>query len=242
MPNPVCCYFQKNEECAFCSLKPHQHSAPVPPSIVAKAATIALKQNPNYELALSGGTSDTPDRSASYFMEIAQKVRMHSNMPISVELVPPEDMSFLDGLMAAGVTSVIMNVEIWSQELQSVYCPGKSRISLEHYMASIEHGVKVFGRGQVASALIAGIQAPSAVIDGAREIIMRGAIPTIIPFKPFDRCKMANAPRCNPEDVTEIHRAVSKLLAEAQLGPRMQKGCTGCGGCSLENMQVGGAR
>ena len=236
MPNPVCCYFQKNEECAFCSLRSYQNSMPIPPSVVAQTAIIAHEYNPKYELALSGGTSETPDRSAKYFAEIAQAVSRHAVMPISVELVPPQEMIYLDELKSAGVTSLIMNVEIWSQELRSVYCPGKSKISIEHYLSAIEHGIKIFGRGQVASVLIAGLQTQTVVIEGARELIRLGAVPTIIPFKPFDDCKMAKAPRTIPEEVTEIHATVSKLLNEAQLGPRMQRGCTGCGGCSLENL------
>jgi uncharacterized Fe-S cluster-containing MiaB family protein len=237
MPNPICCYFRSNEGCAFCSLGRLQNSRPIPPTTVAQAAVIARQHNPDYELALSGGTSHTPDRSASYFAEIARQITRETQMAISVELVPPESTDFLDELKASGVTSVILNIELWNQPLRSVYCPGKARIPLESYLKAIEHGTSLFGRGQVASVLIAGLQSPSAVVEGAREVISRGAIPTIIPFKPFDDCKMANAPRTRPEEVTEIHAAVADLLTQSQLGPRMQRGCTGCGGCSLENLQ-----
>ena len=240
MPNPVCCYFNNHEECAFCSLGPYQEKGLVPAEVVAKAAIIAQGYNPDYELALSGGTSDTPDRSASYFANIARGVTSQTRMPISVELVPPRDKVFLRDLREAGASAVIMNIEIWDPNLRSVYCPGKSKITLEEHMEAIEYGVELFGRGRVASVLIAGLQSPSEVIEGAQALISRGAIPTIIPFKPFDACKMAKAPITDPVEVTSIHAQVSRLLTDAGLGPTQQPGCTRCGGCSLENLQSRG--
>jgi len=213
MPNPVCCYFRDNEECTFCSLGPYQERAIVPPELVARAALVAQEHNPHYELALSGGTSDTPDRSAMYFAKIAQEVTSRTSMPISVELAPPQDNSFLELLREAGVTAVIMNMEMWDPDLRAIYCPGKSKITVERYLEAIDHAVKLFGRGRVSSVLIAGLQSPATVVEGAGALIARGAIPTIIPFKPFDGSKMARAPVTNPADVTAIHAEVSSLLA-----------------------------
>jgi len=157
-------------------------------------------------------------------------------MPMAVELVPPDDNSFLDELQKAGVCAVIMNIEIWDPNLRTVFCPGKAHIRRERDLDAIGYAIDKLGRGQVASVLIAGIQSNSDVIEGAKTLIGLGAVPTIIPFKPFDDCKMAHFPCTKPADVLEIYNSVADLLKQSGLDPGMQKGCTKCGGCSLENL------
>lgn len=234
MPNPRCQFYAAGKQCRFCSLGPLQRASRVPPSVVAEIALRALEYNPRYQLAISGGTAGTPDRSAKYFRDVARRVSKDSGMPISVELVPPDEDRYLAELRDAGVTSVIMNIEVWDPVLRAMYCPGKGSVTVERYLSAIEYAVSIFGVGQVASVLIAGMQSIEDTLDGARAIIQAGAIPTIIPFKPFDDCQMASFPRTDPSVVLTIYSEVSDLLAEAGLRPQNQKGCTGCGGCSLE--------
>ncbi|MCL0058671.1 hypothetical protein M1O47_03220 [Dehalococcoidia bacterium] len=236
MPKFKCCYFEANEECAFCSLAPLQNLPEIPAEVVAATALKAYDYNRHYELTLSGGTSGTPDRSASYFCEITSAICMEKNMPISVELVPPDDNSYFDELKRVGVRAVIMNIEIWNPNLRTIFCPGKSRISRERYLDAIGYAVDLFGKGQVASVLISGIQSNADVIEGARTLIGMNVIPTIIPFKPFNDCKMSRFPCTKPADLLEIYNVVADMLKKTGLDPSMQKGCTKCGGCSLENL------
>jgi len=203
---------------------------------VADATLRALQHNPQYELALSGGTPDTPDKGADYFAEIAAAVTKAKSIPISVELVPPDNDSYLDRLHEVGVTSVIMNIEIWDRQLRQLFCPGKSRVSVDRYLQAIQHAVKVFGAGQVASVFVAGLQATHVLLEGARAVIDAGAIPTIIPFKPLDQCAMAAFPKANADDVVQINYEISETLVRRGLNPTLQRGCTGCGGCSLETI------
>ncbi|MFX0202780.1 MAG: hypothetical protein ACFFCW_42290 [Candidatus Hodarchaeota archaeon] len=157
-------------------------------------------------------------------------------MPISIEMVPPDDDSYLDLLHEAGATSIIMNVEIWAPSLRATFCPGKCEVSVERYLDAIAYAVRLFGKGQVASVLIAGLQSKDILIEGACKLIEIGAIPTVIPFKPFDACQLSQFPTVDPSEVLAIYHTISTLLAERGLNPACQKGCTGCGGCSLENL------
>jgi biotin synthase-related radical SAM superfamily protein len=236
MPETNCCYFAKGEGCRFCSLATLQNKARFSAQLVADAALCALEHNSKYELALSGGTPDAPDKGANYFAEIAALVAKKKRMAISAELVPPDDNFYLDRLHDAGVTSVIMNIELWDGRLRQMFCPGKARVPIERYLQAIEYAAKVFGPGQVASVLIAGLQGAEVLLEGAQAVIELGCIPTVIPFKPFDACAMAAFPKTNPEDILRIHREVSDILIQKGLNPTLQKGCTGCGGCSLETV------
>jgi len=236
MTKTSCYYFQTNEQCKFCSLGPLQSNKTIKPGIVAQAALRAYENNNKYELSLSGGTAETPDRTAEYFSEISKIIREKCDMRISVELVPPDNFSYIDKLYSSGVNAIIMNIEIWPDDLRRFFCPGKSKISKEYYLESIQYAISKFGKGQVASVLIAGLQSKEQIIEGCNIIIDYGAIPTIIPFKPFNDCQLNNFTVTNSHDLMEIYPSVSKLLNRKKLSPDMQPGCTGCGGCSLENI------
>lgn len=192
--------------------------------------------NNNYELNLSGGTSETPDRSANYFSEIACKIRGQCDMKISVETVPPDDFEYIDKLHESGINALIMNIEIWPDKLRKMFCPGKSVIKKEHYLEAIKYAVSKLGRGQVSSVLIAGLQSDRQIIEGCKALIDLGAIPTVIPFKPFDDCQLSEFKLTNPRSLLIVYEEVSNLIRRSGLLPQNQPGCTGCGGCSLENV------
>ena len=46
--------------------------------------------------------------------------------------------------------------------------------------------------------------------------------------------KTAISPKAKPAEFLAIYKSVSYLLATQGLNPSLQRGCTGCGGCSLE--------
>jgi uncharacterized Fe-S cluster-containing MiaB family protein/biotin synthase-related radical SAM superfamily protein len=236
MPETRCHFFATGQECAFCSLGPLQGQPRVPAELVAHAALRAREFNPSYELSLSGGTPCTPDHGASYFASICALITQQAQVPISVELIPPEDNADIERLRESGATAIIMNLEVWDETLRSVFCPGKARVPVDRYMNAITHAITVFGRGRVASVLIAGIQSRLDVVQAAKALIGIGAIPTVIPFKPFDACRMRRFPCAHPEDLIAIYEELSTALIEAKLSPDMQPGCTRCGGCSLENL------
>lgn len=238
MPLKKCCFFKSNKQCAFCSLGPLQNDPTPPPEVVAKIAIEAYKYNQKYQLALSGGTSRNDDRSANYFSSVAEKIKNSIEMPISVELVPPATNEHIIELKRSGIDSVIFNIEIWDDNLRQIYCPGKSKISKDRYLDAISFAVKLFGTGQVSSVLLAGLQRSSDILEGAQELINIGAIPTVIPFKPFDACNLSKFMRTNPDDLIAINEAIYVMLRKNNLSPNQQAGCTGCGGCSLENVLI----
>jgi hypothetical protein len=158
------------------------------------------------------------------------------DMKISIEAVPPDDFSYIDMLFKAGVNALIMNIEIWSDKMRKVFCPGKSKITKKHYLESIKYAVSKFGRGQVSSVFIAGLQEDSQIVEGCNAIVSLGAIPTVIPFKPFNGCQLSDFRLTDPQSLLRIYDEVSVLMRESGLSTQNQPGCTGCGGCSLENI------
>lgn len=243
-PKLKCTYYADGRECKFCSLGSRSDSNEVdsvlPEADVAEMVKIALQHNPNYEVALSGGTCSSDDKSAVYFSEICRQITNNgaNKLDISVELAPPDDDIYIEQLHASGATAVIMNIEIADGKRRQEICPGKSNIPLSRYFSAMKKAVEVFGRGKVSSVLIAGIQADDEkdIINICKKLIPMGVVPTIIPFKPLDSSRMSNHPIADPEIVLKIAYSVNQMLCDEGLLACDQGGCTKCGGCSLESV------
>ena len=235
-PYLKCNYYAQGQQCKFCSMGNYHIKTILPERIVVQMIRKALEYNPEYEIALSGGTCDAPDRSISYFANICSGVQKDNSAYISVETAPPSDLRYIDELKESGATAIIMNLEIADDELRKQLCPGKATISQSHYMQAYKKAVKTFGVGNVSCVLIAGIQNGEDLVNKAQELIELGVIPTIIPFKPLDGCILRNYPTTNPDELIQVARKVDMLLSKQGLDADEQKGCTKCNGCSLETI------
>jgi hypothetical protein len=68
-------------------------------------------------------------------------------------------------LREAGVTGCCFNLEVWNKSLWETVCPGKEKfIGRDQWIQGLIDGVDVFGRGNVMSAFVAGIE--FAIEDG----------------------------------------------------------------------------
>jgi radical SAM protein (TIGR04043 family) len=241
-PKLRCGYYHDKNQCKFCSLATYAENNNLidvlPERLIVEMIKEALDFNPNYEIALSGGTCSTEDKSARYFANICRELTSNreKSFDISIELAPPDKDSYIEELYNAGATALIMNIEIANEDFRKKICPGKSGISLDRYFSAFKKGVALFGRGKISSVLIAGIQPVKNIIDICKRIIPMGVVPTIIPFKPLDNSLMNDEPTTNPEEVLDIAWQVNELLKNEGLFVQNQGGCTKCGGCSLESV------
>lgn len=240
-PYLQCDYYRQGKQCKFCSMGEYASNnalpAPVLPiSIAREMIQTALQFNPNYELALSGGTCCNPDSSVRYYAEICEQAQICGANYISVETAPPRDLCCIQQLRQHGATAIIMNMEIADENLRRDICPGKSFIPKEHYLHAYEKAVNAFGAGNVSCVLIAGLQKAESIIHMAETLIEIGVIPTIIPFKPLDKCDLSDYPTTNPKEVILIATEVERLLQRYGMVAKLQRGCTKCNGCSLETI------
>jgi hypothetical protein len=87
------------------------------------------------------------------------------------------------------VDYVCFNLEMWSEPLFAKVCPGKNRyVGYARWIASLETAVRLWGRGHVYSAMVAGIElepehgldwelAARTALEGADDLCRRGIIP-----------------------------------------------------------------
>lgn len=231
-----CDYYLDDQQCHFCSMGDYHIHAALQENTVIKMIETALSSNPFYEVSLGGGIFGGRDRTFEYFSSICQALHQFGVKYISVEIAPPENLKMIDLLHDSGATAIIMNLEIVNEQRRKMLCPGKGKITLSHYFSAFERAINTFGRGNVASVLLAGIQPKADIIDMSVQMIDQGVIPTILPFKPVDGCKMKKWPVANPDEYIEIALCNCKQLKAAGILASRQAGCTRCNACSLETL------
>lgn len=232
-PSLSCCYDRPGSKCKFCSIKPTQAQTVVPAGDVVQGLRALFEKTDKYEMNIGGGTVQNPDVSADYLAEICRGIRTFTQNAISLELAPPS-LRKISELKAAGADALIMNLEIASDALRHEICPGKSHISYEHYYDCYREGVRVFGKGNISCVFVVGIQDNDDIVRECEKLTDIGVIPTLIPFKAMDDCAFRDRPNCNPADLLYVSEKLGVLLRRHGLRPEAQKGCTKCGGCSLE--------
>lgn len=240
-PSMDCQYVKENKGCNFCGLTSVDVGKMIrrPPKQIAHMVQIALAENPYYEINLSGGTCESPDKSIEYITDICRQIKsVCKSVPISVECVPPSDFDYLSQLKDSGATAIIMNIEVYNSELRKEICPGKGDISVDYYFKALSFAVDLFGKGNVSSVLIAGIQPKVDIIEAAKKLINLNIIPTIIPFKPLDGTLMENHPVMDPYDYIAISRSITNEMIKKDLVINSKSGCAACGACSLETNLV----
>ncbi len=233
-PSTSCCFDTPEQKCKFCSLE-CKNSMPIEPDVLCDGIKKLFEKIPPKTLNFSGGTYRNPDYMLDYWCTLVRKIREFSLCKIAVEFAPPEDLTKIKNLKQAGASAAIMNLEIADDALRREICPGKSRISYEHYYSAFELAVKEFGFGQVSTVLIGGIQPKEDILRECEKLCKIGVFPTIMPFRPMDNCDFALLKPCESEELIEMGIALGKMLVEYKLSPFKQAGCTKCGGCSIEN-------
>lgn len=168
-----CCYFSKNEQCAFCALNRGINTDEKDRiKMIEEAFKIILKEDDTIKsINLTGGNLYTEDRGLYQYIKIIRAIRSVSNIPIVVEASPPKDLVLLNVIKNEGATAVEFNVEIWDEKIRKMIMPGKANIKREHYVESWKKAVELFGKGNVGSGIIIGFEDLKSSLEGIKTMI-----------------------------------------------------------------------
>ncbi len=234
VPVKKCVFSKLSVKCKFCTFPSNSDSDDFYcVDIVEEAFRRILSRQVNYEIAIGGATPNVRDFGARYYAEIVKRIKAISDFPISLEILPPWENQDIDILCDAGVDSLIMNLEIFDDTLRRKLCPGKARIPKERYYEAWAYALKKLGENKVSSVLIVGLEDKTFTLKGCEEMVTRGVMPTLIPFKPYDQCELNAFPPTNVDDYVDIVRVAANLVYGSGRYTKQQDGCTSCGGCSL---------
>jgi len=112
--------------------------------------------------------------------------------------------------------------------------PGKAAVPISRYMEAFRAAVKVFGRGQVSTYILAGLgDTAEAILDISRELVEIGVYPFVVPFVPIAGTALEDEPAPEPIFLRHLLDDVAAMLARYQLDSReIKAGCGRCGACS----------
>jgi len=241
VPIKKCIFEVLNKKCKFCTFVDHNRiSKSDNLNLVKKAFEIIFSQTDQYKaVAIGGATPNLDDFGASYYSEVVKIIKkIKPEIKISLEIIPPMKLDMLNELYSAGVDSIIMNLEIFDDNIRQYICPGKSVIPKSHYFKAYERALNIFGKNRVSSVLIVGLEDRKSTIEGAKKLIRMGVTPTLMPFRPYDACELNFLPPVEPRYYLSVYEQILEDIIANRIDPREDYGCTYCGGCSLEKLLV----
>lgn len=229
-----CGYFQTGEECRFCSTGAKWKW--IKPENSAEVAVAAFGEDRRYEVCLGGGTTSGPDKSANWLAKHVVAIRRRvKEIPIWVEMVPPDTDSYIQMLIDAGTNAFCFNIEVWNDKLRKAICPGKSKVSKQRYFEAFAYVLDQLGPNKVNCILIAGLENRQSAVKGVEALARVGVKIDVMAFKPWDDCAFERRAPASPSDVLFISKKAAQFMHDYGVNPKRNHGCASCGACTVEN-------
>jgi radical SAM protein (TIGR04043 family) len=226
------------DRCRFCgigiSLKNHDTIPVKTPAQLAEVAEAAVRLDGVKHFVMTMGTVNETDKGARYMAKCVRAVKAAVDLPIEVQFEPPNDLEVLTEVRDAGADSIGIHLEAFDQSVRERIMPGKARITVDYYLATLRRAVELFGAGQVSSYVIVGLgESPQSIIAGCQRLVDIGVYPVVVPLRPILGTEMQDATPPSPQVMTLIYRAVAGMLELRGMSHVDSKaGCARCGACS----------
>ena len=131
-----CVHWKHSRKCRFCateaSLSAGATIARKTPDQLAEVARAAKEADGVTHMVLTSGTGDPPGSEISYLAKCVRAIRDHADIPVQVQIAPPEDLGLIDELKDAGVESLGIHIESFDVDVLQKVAPAKSAIGLDH--------------------------------------------------------------------------------------------------------------
>jgi radical SAM protein (TIGR04043 family) len=231
-------YESRKKTCKFCaigqSLAAGRTIAHKTPEQLAEVAEAAVRLDGVKHMVLTTGTPNATDRGASVLVESARAIRARVNLPLQAQCEPPDDDIWFQRMFDAGVDTLGMHLEVVTPAVREQIMPGKAQVPISRYMSAFEAAVKVFGRGQVSTYILAGLgDTQEAILEISAQLLALGVYPFVVPFVPISGTPLEDHPAPSPEFMHELLQPLGAMVAAAGLrSTDIKAGCGKCGACS----------
>ena len=191
--NSYCEYFKDGRNCRFCSLVPTQKKF----SDTVKRKTVEQVRETTQAILdlgckldfiqLSGGSLYDHNKENRDYMpfilaiheELAKRELVRA-IPVHLTSMPPKNLDILLELRDAGLDTISFDLECPTQSYFERYCPGKSRTQgYRNMRKALTAAQDVFGRGNVFSIIILGIEPRKSFVNGVEDLLKDGITPTL---------------------------------------------------------------
>ncbi|NDW05399.1 MSMEG_0568 family radical SAM protein [Jiella pacifica] len=231
-------YESRKKTCQFCSIgqslaagRTIAHKTPWQLAEVAKAA---VELDGVRHMVMTTGTPKGPDRGAAVLAESARAIKAAVDLPIQAQCEPPEDDAWHQRMKDDGVDALGMHLEAVTPEVRTRIMPGKASVPLTKYYSSFEAAVKVFGRGQVSTYILAGLgDSAEEILAMGERLCAMGVYPFVVPFVPISGTPLESHPAPSAEFMASVLRPLGQMIVAAGMRSEdIKAGCGRCGACS----------
>ncbi len=237
-------YKDKETSCQFCaigeSLKYDTTIAYKKPHHLAEVAARAVALDGVKQFVMTTGTPASADRGAKILFESVAAVAKKVAIPIQIQCEPPDDFKWFTKLKAAGASSIGMHLEAVTDSVRHSIMPGKAEVSLAFYFKAFKAAVKVFGKGNVSTYILAGLgDTQQEILEISKQLIALGVYPFVVPFVPVRNTPLAHHDAPDKAFMHGILDPLGKALVDAKMtSDTLESGCAKCGACStLSNFE-----
>ena len=235
-------YESRRKACKFCaigqSLAAGRTVAHKTPEQLAEVARAAVLLDGVKHMVMTTGTPPGSDRGAQVLAESAFAIKAallpHTDLPIQGQCEPPDDDAWFGRMHTAGIDTLGMHLEVVTPELREQIMPGKATVPVSRYITAFEAAVKVFGRGQVSTYILAGLgDTHEAILSICEKLLAIGVYPFVVPFVPIGGTPLEDHPAPSPEFMKALLEPLGAMVGAAGLrSGDIKAGCGKCGACS----------
>lgn len=215
-----CDYKSKNIGCKFCEVQYSKEHY----SLYDIEKALEMSRNLTFDHILIGGGTDLSDNAWLNIMNIAKLIKTYyPNKRISLMSIPAP-IEYLNKLKSAGISEVAFNLEIFDDYTAFKFMPGKRNYNFDLYYDSLKKAVSIFGKGNVRSAFVVGLENTTTLLKGIEELCKIGVLPCLSIY----RCSLNKLSILNPtnEYLFYIYNLSCEIAKKygLQIGPK----CKAC--------------
>jgi len=218
-----CGFFaNKGDACAYCQYDSMLNEAEPPlrdPLELVEVVVAALAERDIDTVYLYNGYSPSDDVGLFKLLPVIALLRRHlGHRQIALETVAPKDLTVIDDLYAAGLDIFICNLEVFEKDKFAEVCSGKEKAGGQAAIfKTLDYAVKVFRPGTVVSHLIVGLEPVASTVKGMEELVAKGAVPLLIPFRPLPNTPLQSQSIPSLDDIEEVLLKQYELLEASHI-------------------------
>jgi hypothetical protein len=187
-----CSLKDRGEDCLFCGFNERAKDGTASkvnlktPRQVAEAYHLAREAGVGNHFRITGGF--VPERrEAEYYLDVADTIKeYHPSFYGVVVIGAPADLSIIHKYKEAGFSNISTNIEVWNRHIFAAMCPGKEKSNggWQHWLDSLLYSVDVFGKGNVHTNLVGGLEPKDSILEGIEFLASKGVIAHFSAFRP----------------------------------------------------------
>lgn len=218
--------------CTFCDLPYEESYRMKPRDELLKVVRMAVDDplTPARHVLISGGTPRRRDE--QWIDDVYAYIAANSSIPVDVMMPAREDLSYPKWLREVGVNMLSVNLEISDPARALAITPNKVKTPLgrEHYLKYTEAAVQAFGVGFVQSLMVFGaaIEPIESTLQGVRDLVDRGCIPVLSPFRPEEHTPLGDQPPATYDEMLRVYEETLDICVRAGPGVKPGPRCVPC--------------